>query len=65
MTGIGTGTVTMESTVIYVCAAAHSGSTLSDMFLGGHSQIASLGELSFLGKAPCFVQQESPRLGCE
>lgn len=37
--------------VIYVCAAARSGSTLSDMFLGSHSQVASLGELNFLGKA--------------
>lgn len=51
MNDIGTGAVTMEPTVIYVCAAARSGSTLSDMFLGGHSQIASLGELNFLGKA--------------
>jgi hypothetical protein len=65
MNGIGTGSATMEPTVIYVCAAARSGSTLSDMFLGGHSRISSLGELSFRGKLPCFVQQESFRLGCE
>lgn len=47
----------MTPTVIYVCAAARSGSTLSDMFLGGHSQMASLGELNFLGKALKLEQQ--------
>jgi hypothetical protein len=36
--------------VIYVCSASHAGSTLTDMFLGGHSQAASLGEVNFLGK---------------
>ena len=34
--------------VLYVCSAARSGSTLTDMFVGGHSQAASLGELNFL-----------------
>ena len=34
--------------VLYVCSAARSGSTLTDMFIGGHSQAASLGELNFL-----------------
>lgn len=37
--------------VLYVCSAARCGSTLTDMFVGGHSQVASLGELNFLGKA--------------
>ncbi len=36
--------------VCYICAPAHSGSTLLDMLLGGHSEIASLGEFAFLGK---------------
>lgn len=36
--------------VLYVCSAARSGSTLTDMFIGGHSQTASLGELNFLNK---------------
>ncbi|KHD10225.2 hypothetical protein PN36_04375 [Candidatus Thiomargarita nelsonii] len=34
----------------YICSAARSGSTFCDMLLGGHSQLASLGEFSFLGK---------------
>ena len=40
-----------EFHVIYVCSAARSGSTLTDMFIGGHSQAASLGELNLLSKA--------------
>lgn len=36
--------------VLYVCSAARCGSTLTDMFLGGHSQAASLGEANFLAK---------------
>ena len=35
---------------IYICSAAHSGSTLLDLLLGSHSQIESLGEISFLGQ---------------
>lgn len=34
----------------YICSPARSGSTFFDLLLGGHSQIASLGEFSFLGK---------------
>lgn len=37
--------------VLYVCSAARCGSTLTDMFLGGHSRITSLGEVNFLAKA--------------
>lgn len=35
--------------VLYICSTARSGSTLADMFMGGHSQVASLGEINFLG----------------
>lgn len=44
-------------TVLYICAAARSGSTLTDMFLGGHPDVASLGELNFLGKAVSLRQE--------
>lgn len=37
--------------LVYVCSAARCGSTVLDMFLGGHPSVASLGELNFLGKA--------------
>lgn len=37
--------------VLYICSAARCGSTLTDMFMGGHSQVASLGEINLLGKA--------------
>lgn len=37
--------------VLYICSAARSGSTLTDMFMGGHSQTASLGEINLLNKA--------------
>ncbi len=37
--------------VLYICSAARSGSTLTDMFIGGHSQAASLGEINVLGNA--------------
>lgn len=40
-----------EPTLLYICSAARCGSTFTDMFLGGHSQVASLGELNFLSKA--------------
>ncbi len=36
--------------VLYICSAGHSGSTFTDMLLGGHSQMESLGEFSFIGK---------------
>lgn len=36
--------------VLYVCSAARCGSTLTDMFLGGHPRAASLGEANFLAK---------------
>jgi Sulfotransferase family len=34
----------------YVTSSGHSGSTLLDMLIGSHSQVASLGELNQLGK---------------
>ena len=37
--------------VLYICSAARCGSTLTDMFIGGHSQATSLGEINFLGRA--------------
>ncbi|MGH8547530.1 MAG: sulfotransferase [Methylococcales bacterium] len=37
--------------LVYICSAARSGSTVTDMFLGGHPAAASLGEINFLGKA--------------
>ena len=37
--------------VLYICSAARSGSTLTDMFIGGHSQTASLGEINLLVNA--------------
>lgn len=39
-----------EVNQVFICSAPRSGSTFLDMLLGGHSQIASLGEVSFLGK---------------
>lgn len=42
--------ISIQPNILYVCSAARSGSTLTDMFLGGHSQVASLGELGFLNK---------------
>ena len=35
---------------IYICSAAHLGSTLLDLLLGSHSRVASLGEISKLLK---------------
>ena len=35
---------------VYICSAARSGSTFTDMLLGGHTRMASVGEFSFLGK---------------
>ena len=40
----------------YICAARRSGSTFFDLLLGGHSQVASLGEFSFLGKSVALKQ---------
>jgi hypothetical protein len=40
----------------YICSAGRSGSTFFDLLLGGHSQLASLGEFSFLGKAIALDQ---------
>lgn len=42
---------------LYVCSAARCGSTFTDMFIGGHSQAASLGEVNFLGKAIALRQK--------
>lgn len=47
----GSVPATRQFTVLYVCSAARCGSTLTDMFVGGHPEAASLGELNFLGKA--------------
>lgn len=37
--------------VLYICSAARGGSTVTDMFIGGHSQATSLGEINLLGKS--------------
>ena len=37
--------------VLYICSAARGGSTVTDMFIGGHSQASSLGEINLLGKS--------------
>lgn len=37
--------------LICICSAARSGSTFTDMFLGGHPSVASTGELNFISKA--------------
>ena len=37
--------------LVYVCSAARCGSTVLDMFLGGHPDVASLGEVNLIGKA--------------
>lgn len=37
--------------LVYVCSAARCGSTVLDMFLGSHPQVASLGEINLVGKA--------------
>ena len=42
--------------VCLICSAARSGSTLLDIVVGSHSQCASLGEFSFLGKAIALGQ---------
>lgn len=39
-----------DPTLIYICSAGHSGSTLLDLLLGSHSRIVSLGEISHLPK---------------
>lgn len=39
-----------DPTLIYICSAGHSGSTLLDLLLGSHSRIFSLGEISHLPK---------------
>jgi hypothetical protein len=41
----------MNQTFCYICSAARSGSTLTDMILGGHPKAASLGEINFIGKS--------------
>lgn len=35
-------------TTVFLCGSGHSGSTLLDMLLGGHTQVSSLGEAIFL-----------------
>lgn len=50
------GTSESEWRSVYICSAGRSGSTLTDMFLGGHSQAASLGEVNHLGKAVALGQ---------
>lgn len=37
--------------LIYICSAARSGSTFTDMFLGGHPAVGSTGELNFISKS--------------
>lgn len=43
--------ISKDMNILYICSAARCGSTLTDMFVGGHSQAASLGEINFLGMA--------------
>lgn len=40
----------MLSRVVYICSGSRCGSTVMDMFLGSHAEVASLGELNMLGK---------------
>lgn len=49
--------MTDKPRILYVCSAARCGSTITDMFLGGHPQMASLGEINLLGKAIKLDQQ--------
>lgn len=37
--------------ILYICSAARCGSTITDMLLGGHPDVASLGEINQLGKS--------------
>lgn len=37
--------------ILYICSAARCGSTITDMLLGGHPDVASLGEVNQLGKS--------------
>lgn len=51
-----------KPTVVYVCSGSRCGSTVLDMFLGSHRDVASLGELNMLGKVlsvgrPCTCGQ--------
>ena len=39
---------TIQARYCFILSAARSGSTFSDILLGGHPEIASLGELSYL-----------------
>jgi hypothetical protein len=50
------GTTGPDWRTVFICSAGRSGSTLTDMFLGGHSQAASLGEVNHLGKAVALRQ---------
>lgn len=36
--------------LLYVCSGSRCGSTVFDMFMGSHGEVASLGELNMLGK---------------
>ncbi len=45
-----------EPNIVFVCSAARSGSTMLDLLIGGHSELSSLGEFSFLGKALSLQQ---------
>ena len=44
MSTSATPPVSPSGEILYICGSGHSGSTLLDMLLGGHSQISSLGE---------------------
>ncbi len=46
-------TVAPRDQLIYIAGSGHSGSTLLDMMLGGHSQISSLGEVHRLTMNAC------------
>lgn len=49
--GVSAPVVPRPPKILYVCSAARCGSTVTDMFFGGHPQAASLGELNFLSLA--------------
>lgn len=41
-------TTLLQEKTLYICSVAHSGSTIIELLLGGHPDIASLGEVSSL-----------------
>ena len=48
--------MTEPYTLIYITSVAHSGSTLLDLLLSSHSQIAGMGEIKVLSKRVSAAQ---------